>query len=274
MNQPKLIQTYLPDGTLEGVRIIEVSDSQIKAFVIPRLHLGNAKARNELLQPALYFLVSGDESLGYIGESENFLHRIKNHDQNKEFWNVAIAIVSTTNSLEKSDVKYLESLAVERAQSGSMQIENKTVPLKNNIHEFKLHILEKILDDTGLILTSLGYDILTGPEKAEDTWYCTVKKTKAKAQFRGDKFVILEGSVIDKTYAPNWGERWPKALAEREEIFVKYGKDIGDVIELTENVAFKSPNHAGGIATGHNVNAWVTWKDEKGRTMDEVMRKN
>ncbi|MNY08366.1 hypothetical protein D3C86_1412160 [compost metagenome] len=187
---------------------------------------------------------------------------------------MAIAIVSTTNNLEKSDVKYLESLAVERAQAGSLQIENKTAPSKNNIHEFKLHILEKILDDTGLILTSLGYDILSGPEKTEDTWYCTVKKTDARAQFRGDKFVILEGSSIDKTSAPNWGERWPKALAEREEVFARYGKDEGNIVRLVENVAFKSPNQAGGFATGHNVNAWVTWKDEQGRTMDEVMRKD
>jgi hypothetical protein len=273
-NQPRLIQTFLPDGTLEGARIIELSDSTIKAYVIPRLQLSSVKGREELLHPSLYFLVSGSDSLGYIGESENFFHRIKNHDQNKEFWDVAIAIVSTTNSLEKSDVKYLESLAVERAQAGSMQIENKTVPAKNNIHEFKLHTLQKILDDTQLILTSLGYDILSSPEKKEETWYCTVKNTNAKAQFRGDKFVLLAGSVIDKSYAPSWGKKWQKSLAERDEIFEKFGKDLGDTVELTENVAFKSPNHAGGFATGHNVNAWVTWKDQKGRTMDEVMRKS
>lgn len=271
--QPRLIQTYLPDGTLEGIRVIELSDSSIKAFVIPRLQLKNAKVREELLRPSLYFLISSSDSLGYIGESENFFHRVKNHDQNKQFWDVAIAIVSTTNSLEKSDVKYLESLAVERAQSGSMTVENKTVPIRNNVHEFKLHILQKILDDSQLILTSLGYDILSSPDIKEDVWYCKSKKTEARAQFRGDKFVVLQGSIIDKSTSPSWATKWSKSLAEREEIFEKYGRDLGDTVELTENVAFKSPNHAGGFATGHNINAWVTWKDESGQTMDEVMRK-
>lgn len=271
--QPRLIQTYLPDGTLEGIRVIELSDSSIKAFVIPRLQLKNAKVREELLRPSIYFLVSSSDSLGYIGESENFFHRVKNHDQNKQFWDVAVAIVSTTNSLEKSDVKYLESLAVERAQSGSMTIENKTVPIRNNVHEFKLHTLQKILDDTQLILTSLGYDILASPNIKEETWTCHAKLTDAKAQFRGDKFVVLKGSKIDKSYAPSWGEKWPKSLAEREEIFAKYGRDLGDTIELTESVAFRSPNHAGGFATGRNVNAWLVWKDESGQTMDEVMRR-
>jgi hypothetical protein len=154
-----------------------------------------------------------------------------------------------------------------------MSIENKTVPIRNNVHEFKLHILQKILDDTQLILTSLGYDILSSPDIKEDVWYCKSKKTEVRAQFRGDKFVILQGSIIDKSHSPSWATKWSKSLAEREEIFTKYGRDHGDTVELTENVAFKSPNHAGGFATGHNINAWVTWKDESGQTMDEVMRK-
>ena len=274
-SQPRLIQTFLPDGTLEGPRIIELSESSIKAFVVPRLQLGKVKDRLELKQPALYILIDSDNSVGYIGESESFFHRIKNHDQRKEFWDVVVAVISNTNSLEKSDVKYLESLAVERAQAGSMEILNKTVPTRNNIHEFKLHTLQSVLDDTQLVLTSLGYDLLSRPEKKEtEIWYCKSKKTLAKAQFRGDKFVLLEGSVIDKSHTPTWAAKWPKSLAERQELFAKYGNDKGDVVELTENVAFKSPNHAGGFATGHNINAWVTWKDESGATMDEVMRKS
>ena len=71
--------------------------------------------------------------------------------------------------------------------------------------------------------------------------------------------------MIDKSYAPSWGQKWQKSLAERDEIFSKLGKDLGDTVELTENVAFKSPNHAGGFATGHNVNAWVTWKDQNSK---------
>lgn len=272
-SQPRLLQTFLPSGTLEGIRIIELSESSVKAFVIPRLQLKNAKQREELLRPSLYFLISSGDSQAYIGESENFFHRLKNHDQNKQFWDMAIAIVSTTNNLEKSDVKYLESLAVERAQQGSMTIENRTIPARNTIHEFKLHTLQKILDDTQLMLTSLGYDILSPPVEKEETWYCSSKKTDAKAQFRGDQFVLLKGSIIDKTYTHSWVKDWPQALLEREDIFSKSGRDLGDVVEIIESVAFRSPNHAGGFATGRSVNAWTTWKNELGQTMDEVMRK-
>ncbi len=272
-NTPKLIQTYLLDGTLEGVKIIELSGSGFKAFVTPRLKLQDIKNRKELQQPSLYFLISGDESLVYVGECENFYHRIKNHDQSKDFWDVAIAFVSNDNTLEKSDVKYLEYLAVERAREGSVDVLNKTVPARNTIHEFKLHILNQLLDDAQLITSAEGYDILSSPGRPKQTWYCNTKKTKARAEFRGDKFVVLAGSTIDKSHTKSLAATFPKAVAERVEIFKKYGKSQNGTVLLQENVSFKSPNHAGGFVTGRYVNAWTTWKDGDGRTMDEVMRK-
>jgi len=272
-SQPRLIQTFLLDGTLEGARIIELSESAVKAFVIPRLRLGDVRDRPELLWPSLYFLLSSDDDTVYVGESENFYHRVKNHDQHKQFWDIAVAIVSTTNSLEKSDVKYLESLAVERAQGGSMHVENKTIPARNNIHEFKLHTLQRILDDAQLITTSLGYDVLSPKEQTEHIWYCTSKLTKARAAFRGDSFVVFAGTVIDKTHADSWLRAAPEENIERQEMFRKYGEDQGETVLLKENVSFKSPNHAGRIVNGRSVNAWTTWKNAAGQTMDEVMRR-
>lgn len=276
MSTPRLIQTYLPDGTLEGVRIVEMSESQLRAFVIPRIKLNNAKGLDGLNRPALYLLISSSENQVYIGETETFYDRLKNHDQAKDFWDIAVAVTSKSNELEKGDVKYLESSAVEKAKAtAAMEVLNKTIPIRNNVHEFKLHSLEKVLEDMALIAELLGYSLFaTKQTEAGETWYCTSKKTNARAQFRGDKFVVLAGSVIDKTVSPSWEESWPRSLAERNEMFAKYGKDHGDTVELTENVPFKSPNHAGGFVTGRNVNAWTTWKNKDGRTMDQVIRKD
>lgn len=275
---PRNIQTFLPDGTLEGVRIIEISESAIKAFVIPRIKLNDVKDRPEINQPALYFLIGSDKNQLYIGESENFFHRIKNHDQSKDFWDIAVAVVSNTNSLEKSDVKYLESLAVEKAkQTAAMEVLNKTVPVRNNVHEFKIHTLVKFLEDAALVAELLGYSVFTSQQKEQDdtnVWYCRSKLTDARAEFRGDKFVVLAGSVIDKSVAPSWAKSWPKSLLERQEILAKYGEDLGNSVRLRENVPFKSPNHAGGFLTGRSVNAWTTFTDASGDTMDEVIRQN
>jgi hypothetical protein len=275
MNSPRLIQTYLPDGTLEGVRIIEPSESSIKAFVVPRIKINDVKDRKELKHPSFYLLISSGDNQIYIGESENFFDRIKNHDQNKDFWDIAVAIVSKSNDLEKSDIKYLESLTVERAKAtAAMEVLNKTIPTRNNVHEFKVHSLETILDDLALIVESLGYSLFTTTKSGQETvWHCKSKKTTATAQFRGDKFVILSGSIIDKSHSSVFENYYQHALTQRLEIFEKYGNDRDDTVELLQNVPFNSPNSAGGFAVGRSVNAWTLWKDAKGRTMDEVIRK-
>jgi len=276
MQTPRLIQTYLPDGTLEGVRVIELSESTVKAFVVPRLKLNDIKDRPELQQPALYLLIGSDDNQVYIGECENFDHRLKDHIQNKPFWDIAVAIVSATNTLEKSDVKYLESLAVERAQqTAAMEVLNKTVPARNTIHEFKLHSLHIILDDVALIAESLGYSVfISKPENPEDVWICKSKKTEAKAIFKGDQFVILKGSIIDKSYAPNLESNHPETIQNRQNLLTKYGRDLGnDTVELTDNIAFKSPNAASKFATGNSINAWLAWKTPSGKTMDETIRR-
>lgn len=151
---------------------------------------------------------------------------------------------------------------------------NKTVPARNNVHEFKVHSLHIVLEDTAFIAELLGYSIFSTKQTDQiDIWYCTTKKTNAKAQFRGDKFVILSGSVIDKEHTPSLERDFPNSITERNEIFKKFGRDTGETVELTENVPFKSPNHAGGFASGRRMNAWTTWKNSDGKTMDEVMRR-
>lgn len=275
MGEPRLIQTYLPDGSLEGVRIIELSESALKGFVVPRLKLNKVKSIQELAQPALYLLLSADGAQGYVGETRNFYQRVKNHDQAKTFWDVAIAFVSNTNTWEKGDVEYLEARIVELAnETGSIEITNKTIPIRNKVHEFKLHSLGRIAEDIRQVTTMLGYNLLS-TDKPEEIWYCNTKKTNAKAVFRGDQFVILAGSKIDSNVTSSFRESFPAAVEQRLKVFVEQGLILeNDTYILKENVTFRSPNIAGGFAAGRNVNAWTTWKNKKGETMDEVMRQD
>lgn len=275
MDRPRLLQTYLLNGSNEGVRIIELSESSIKAFVIPRLKLNDVKQREEINWPSLYFLINSGENQLYIGESENFYNRVRNHDQSKDFWDLAIAIVSNNNSLEKSDIKYLESMTAEKAKAtAAMEVLNKTVPARNNVHEFKVHTLEKVLEDTALIAEGLGFSIFR-PDKKEDSdvWYLNAKKTSAKAESRGDKIVLLAGSKIDPSYSERWATHFPGQLSERNIILKESAEMINKVFILHRNVPFYSPSQAGVFATGRNINGWTAWKDKNGKTMDDIIRK-
>lgn len=275
MTSPRRIETFLLDGTLEGVRIVDI-ESTIQAFVIPRLALGRVKDRVEIRRPGLYFLISSDSNRAYIGETDGSYDRLVSHTKNKAWWDVAVLIVHITDDgLDKSDVKFMESLAIKQARDGSIKVENKTSPAPNTVRETRKHTLQNYIQDIQFILTFLGYDILTSAAKVQpDTfWYCTAKKTRAKAMFKGDQFVILAGSHIDTAHTDTWARSHSSALKQREEIFASRATIANGVATLTDNIAFRSPNTAGGFAVGHNVNAWVAWKNEIGQTMDEVMRK-
>ncbi len=275
-NQPRLLQTYLTDGTVEGIRVID-PEGDIEAYVIPRLKLGDAKNEPRLIQPALYILLNAEDNRAYIGESESFLARATQHLKNKDWWTLAVAIVAKNNDLEKGDVKYLESLAVERARGGSTNVENGTIPPRNNIHKFKVHKLDRILDDAQLVLTTLGYDVLSssGPNRQyEQIWYCQNKNSKASAVFKGDQFVLLAGSQIDISHSPVFEHNYPLALKRRQEIIATKADIAEGVATLHDNVAFTSPNQAVGFVMGRSANAWTSWKNSAGQTMDEVMRKS
>ena len=128
MTKGKTITTYLIDGNPNGIRTCFISNKICKAVVVPRAKLMDAKKRSELHQPALYILISDSDDEIYIGETEDFLSRIRDHEAKKSFWDQAIIFVSKDNDLTKSDVKYLEYLAIKQAQETARYNidENKT----------------------------------------------------------------------------------------------------------------------------------------------------
>lgn len=277
----KTITIFLPDDNPTGVKIVELSNRTIQAFLIPRAKLTEIKARKELNQPAIYALSDRDGEQVYFGECENFFHRIRSHDQGKEFWEIAIAFVAKDNGLDKGDVKFLESLAVEQAKrAGRAEVMNATAPVRNNLHEFKTQTILEFFEDLKLIISALGYPVFdrvkTEQASEDNLWYCKKRATNAKAIYDENGFTILKGSLIDGTEQPSFSERFPFALNERRELLAKKAKPLegGKTFELTDDITFKSANKAGGFAAGANINAWVTWKNSEGQTMDEVMRKS
>ena len=110
----KTIKIFLIDGEPNGLRTVELSNWVGQAVVIPRNKLKDVKNRPELNKPGVYFLLGKDSEdaslpMVYIGEAEILWNRLSTHDNNKDFWQTAIAFTSKDNNLTKAHVKYLES---------------------------------------------------------------------------------------------------------------------------------------------------------------------
>jgi len=110
----KTIITYLPDGNPKGIKICEMPTSIVKGILIPRNKLNEVSKHIDLSKVGIYFLLSEKEDLDvpyvYIGEGEDLIKRIKQHDiQSQEYWNFAIAFISDKENINKAHVKFLEN---------------------------------------------------------------------------------------------------------------------------------------------------------------------
>ena len=115
----KTIQIYLPDGNPRSLKIAEITSRTVSAILIPRSILEEAAKRDELNSVGVYLLFGSEESKPqvYIGEAENCLTRLKQHNKSKDFWSHAVAFISKTHYFTKTHIKFL--------------LISKNLPLKN-----------------------------------------------------------------------------------------------------------------------------------------------
>ncbi|AHB41676.1 hypothetical protein P148_SR1C00001G0888 [candidate division SR1 bacterium RAAC1_SR1_1] len=283
MPTPKTIITYLVDGNPQGIKTVELSNWNGKALSIPRASLKEAKNRPETNQPALYFLFGEDENenkMAYIGEAENVIQRMADHDSKKEFWDTVVAFISTSNSLTKADVKYLEARAVDRAKKANRYIlQNSTAPIPNNLPEFQQSAMEEFLQNVDLLISAMGYPILKEIEKAkiekENMYYLNSRGSDAKGVYMEDGFLVLKGSSGPKEMVKSTIENERMAFRHRP-ILLEKGiiKEEGENIIFLSDYLFTSPSSASDIIVGRDTNGWIVWKDKDGKTLDENERKN
>ena len=111
----KTVTTYLIDGDPKGTQYAFISNKICQMFVVPRSNLAYLNEQEKLQKPAFYILIGEDEATkpqAYIGETENFKERVKDHDSKKTFWQKALIFVSKDADMTKADVQYLEHKAI------------------------------------------------------------------------------------------------------------------------------------------------------------------
>ena len=95
----KTVTTYLIDGDPKGTQYAFISNKICQMFVVPRSNLAYLNTQEKLQKPAFYILLGEDEATkpqAYIGETENFRERVKDHDSKKSFWQKALIFAFPT----------------------------------------------------------------------------------------------------------------------------------------------------------------------------------
>lgn len=242
--------------------------------VVPRANLSIVNQREELQTPAFYILLGEDDAMkpeAYIGETENFKERVRDHDSKKTFWQKALVFVSSNGAMTKADVQYLEHLAMNEAKKANRFSldSNKKTPKAPNLPEHQKDSMDEFFEDIKFLTSFIGCNIFDVAKTQDKHLFHTKSRgCNASGFYDGSGFTVLKGSVIANSSVPSlvWKDKRAKLLNE-------YTKNENDRLILDSDKTFSSPSTAADFCIGSSNNGWLVWKDQDGQTLDSVYRK-
>lgn len=275
--QGKTIQIFLPDGNPRGVRLAEITSRTVLGIVIPRAHLDIAATRTELSAVGVYYLLGESEQaqpLVYVGEAEDAILRLRQHNKSKDFWHTALVFVSKTRYFTKTHVRYLEWHSREKVQKAARyRLDNANAPSRPFASESVEADLHDNFETIQILASALGFplfDEIRQPTK-RDLLYCRGRDAEAEGEYTEDGLIVFKGSTANVEEVPSaagtWVPRVRQPLLDRGIM-----RRDGAVLTFTQNHVFASPSAAAVAVLGRNANGWSEWKFSDGRTLDEVKR--
>ena len=288
----KNINMFLMDGEVTGKIKCTLSNWTGVIYKIPRIQLGDLKSRDEMKQSGIYFLFGRDEDkqkdVTYIGQAttrkngEGVLLRIQEHtrDTHADYFNDVIILTTQNNSFGPTEISYLENKFTQLAkEAGRYIVKNSNDPNPGNVTEEKESELNEIVENTLMIIGTLGYRVFVPMTKKvsqdltdnHSTYLYLKRKTKksnkvieATCERTTEGFVVLEGSQVEIKDSPYL----PASLKEMRQNLIA-SRVIQDGV-LKEKQLFSSPSYAAAFLLGMQTNGRTDWKDQDGRTLKEL----
>lgn len=288
----KNINMFLIDGEVTGKIKCTLSNWTGVIYKIPRIQLGDLKSRDEMKQSGIYFLFGRDEDkqkdVTYIGQAttrkngEGVLLRIQEHtrDTHADYFNDVIILTTQNNSFGPTEISYLENKFTQLAkEAGRYIVKNGNDPNPGNVTEEKESELDEIVENTLMIIGTLGYRVFVPMTKKvsqdltdnHSTYLYLKRKTKksnkvieATCERTTEGFVVLEGSQVEIKDSPYL----PASLKEMRQNLIA-SRVIQDGV-LKEKQLFSSPSYAAAFLLGMQTNGRTDWKDQDGRTLKEL----
>ena len=280
---------FLMDGEVTGKIKCTLSNWTGVIYKIPRIQLGDLKSRDEMKQSGIYFLFGRDEDkqkdVTYIGQAttrkngEGVLLRIQEHtrDTHADYFNDVIILTTQNNSFGPTEISYLENKFTQLAkEAGRYIVKNGNDPNPGNVTEEKESELDEIVENTLMIIGTLGYRVFVPMTKKvsqdltdnHSTYLYLKRKTKksnkvieATCERTTEGFVVLEGSQVEIKDSPYLSA----SLKEMRQNLIA-SRVIQDGV-LKEKQLFSSPSYAAAFLLGMQTNGRTDWKDQDGRTL-------
>lgn len=165
MPAPFTIRIFVPNGDPEGVRIIDRMNWTGLGIVVPREKWPDTRKRDEFGRPGVYILAGyegdTDRPTIYVGQADDLRDRLDQHAKGKEFWDRAIAFISTNNSLNRAHILWLEYALYAKARAADRaDLDNGQVPSEPRLSESERADIHAFLNEILQILPLVGLQVL------------------------------------------------------------------------------------------------------------------
>jgi hypothetical protein len=280
MTTPKTILIFLPGGDPQGIRIAEITTRIVQVVDVPRSLLGDFLKMPESERVALYFLIregsDGEEPRVYVGQTGDVRSRLISHHQKKEFWQRALVLVSSTNSLTQTHALFLEWHSLQAVQkAGRYTVENGNSGSKPHTPAPLAADCIEVFETGRTLLATLGhplFDALASAGaggQAREVFHCKAAGIDGRGLLTPEGFVVLAGSRGRRANVPSIvgtsDERFRRKLVEAEVM-----REEGDEVVFPKDHLFSSPSAALIALLGRTANGWKEWKDAEGHSLDRL----
>jgi predicted GIY-YIG superfamily endonuclease len=277
----KTIQIFLPSGDPQGIRQAEITTRIVRLIEVPRKLLKEFLAMPESVGGAVYFLFGEAEDTAkpkvYVGQTTDLKQRLIEHQKKKDFWQRVVVMLSRADSLTTTHSLYLERLCIQRAkEAGRYVVENDTNGNKLNTTKPLEAECEELFETGETLMSTLGFYLFEKPapeEHSAELYFCTAAGTEARAQYTPEGMAVLKGSKARGQVTDSFKDKGFHAMRKQLEA-AGVLKPAGDQLVFTQDYVFKSPSAAAAIVVGNNMNGWLSWRNQEGKTLDAVVRQS
>ena len=192
----KSISMLLYDGSLEGIARLESSSWNAgQLFSAPRNRISELQKLGVCSKFGVYLLLSQEKV--YAGQSSDLAKRINQHTLGKDWWTRVIVLTTKDDSLNHSDIDYLESVFIERAQkSNKLVCDNKNSGNPPKVDDYRKVYLDQYLAEALQLLELIGASVLS--EKIDRS----SAETNSKVTFDFDGQCATPGAVGAEVIIP------------------------------------------------------------------------
>lgn len=162
----KAVSIILTDGTLNGVIAMQIVNGSTELSAAPR------ESVSDLIDSVgskygVYLLLSDDKV--YVGQASDLSRRIKNHTTGKDWWNRAVVITTSDDSLTHTDIDYMEAKFIAKAhKNNTLDCDNKTGGNATKVSNMQKIKLDQHIEESILLLEIIGINVLSEITKKND----------------------------------------------------------------------------------------------------------